>query len=195
MESQAKRMKLEVGRSEIRITEEDITSLRVDAIVNPANEQLVLGAGVAGAIAAVGGPTIQAECDRIVGESGPCPTGEARLTAGGKLRAKHVIHAVGPRAEMPEADALLARAVRSALELAAKQHYRTVALPAISTGVFGFPMDRCAEITVREIHGFLSNQPKLAMSVLVALIDPGAFALFTAALTRYARPVGSSAAA
>lgn len=126
----------------IRILQGDITELDVEAITNAANEHLKLGTGVAGAIARKGGPEIQQACDRI----GYTPVGTAVLTPGGRLKARYVIHAVGPRYGVdPEPERLLAQAVRATLELAEQQGIRSLALPAISTGVFGFPKNpRCA---------------------------------------------------
>jgi O-acetyl-ADP-ribose deacetylase (regulator of RNase III) len=128
----------------IQLVEGDITQLAVDAIVNPANSALQLGAGVAGAIRQRGGPSIQRECDAI----GSCPVGEAIVTGGGNLKARFVIHAVGPMGSDSDADTKLASACRAALTRASERRLSSIALPAISTGVFGFPMARAAEILV-----------------------------------------------
>src|SRR5215207_6335583 len=124
-----------------------------DALVNPANEQLQLGSGVAGAIRAKGGPSIQEECNRI----GGTPVGTAVMTGAGHLRAKRVIHAVGPRMGEGDEDKKLGAAVRSALALADRRGLKTIAMPAISTGNFGFPMDRAARIMLTEIHRYLQG--------------------------------------
>src|SRR3954464_3677722 len=121
----------------LELIEGDITELDVDAIVNPANEQLQLGAGVAGAIRAKGGASIQEECDRI----GGTPVGTAVMTGAGNLKARQVIHAVGPRMGEGEEDRKLASAVRAALALADRRNLKSIALPALSTGVYGFPME------------------------------------------------------
>jgi O-acetyl-ADP-ribose deacetylase (regulator of RNase III) len=132
----------------IEVVEADITRLDVDAIVNAANEQLLAGGGVCGAIHRAAGPELLAECLTL----GGCPTGEARITRGYRLMARHVIHAVGPvwqggTAGEPE---LLARCYRSSLALAERHGLSSVAFPAISTGIFGYPKEPATEIAVRE---------------------------------------------
>jgi O-acetyl-ADP-ribose deacetylase (regulator of RNase III) len=180
----------EGNRAEMRVTftlegtrleliEGDITELDVDAIVNPANEQLQLGAGVAGAIRGKGGPTIQEECDRI----GGTPVGTAVMTGAGNLKARHVIHAVGPRMGEGDEDKKLAAAVRAALALADRRGMKSIALPAISTGTFGFPMDRAARILLTEIHRFLQGGTKLDR-VVVILHGEEAFGIFKRELRR-----------
>src|SRR5258706_7975447 len=136
----------------IELTKGDITALAVDAIVNAANEHLQLGSGVAGAIRRKGGPAIQRECDRV----GHCPVGGAVVTGGGDLPARWVIHAVGPawRGGGAGEEALLASAVRAALERAEEVGAKSVALPAIATGVFGFPLERAARIATGEGRRF-----------------------------------------
>jgi O-acetyl-ADP-ribose deacetylase (regulator of RNase III) len=165
--------------TQLELIEGDITELDVDAIVNPANEQLQLGAGVAGAIRAKGGPSIQEECDRI----GGTPVGTAVATAAGNLKARHVIHAVGPRMGEGDEDKKLAAAVRAALALADRRGMKSIALPAISTGVFGFPIDRAARILLTEIHRFLQGGTKLDR-VVVILHGEEAFGIFKRELRR-----------
>ena len=130
----------------IVLREGDITDQEVDAIVNAANSDLILGAGVAGAIRQKGGPTIQQECDRI----GPIAVGDAAVTGAGNLPARFVIHAAG----MPPGGVATEESVRSSmrrsLELAREQQCRTVAVPAIGAGIAGFPLQRCAEILLEE---------------------------------------------
>jgi O-acetyl-ADP-ribose deacetylase len=128
----------------------DITTLRIDAIVNAANEILAPGGGVCGAIHAKAGPELAAACAALNG----CPTGEARITPGFRLPARHVIHAVGPfwrggTAGEPE---LLASAYRSALRLAQEHQLETVAFPAISTGIFGYPLQAATRIAVAAVQ-------------------------------------------
>ena len=120
----------------------DITEMDTDAIVNAANKDLILGAGVAGAIRTKGGPTIQEECNRI----GGAPVGGAAITTGGDLKARYVIHAVGPRMGEGDEDRKLADATRNSLKLANEKSLASIIFPAISTGIFGFPKDRCARI-------------------------------------------------
>ena len=120
----------------------DITEMDTDAIVNAANMDLILGAGVAGAIRTKGGPSIQEECNRI----GGAPVGGAAITSGGNLKAKYVVHAVGPRMGEGDEDRKLADATRNSLAIAHEKGLASIAFPAISTGIFGFPKDRCARI-------------------------------------------------
>jgi len=155
----------------------DITLLDVDAIVNPANSALRLGAGVAGAVAARGGPSIQEECDAI----GHCAVGGAVVTGGGRLRARRVIHAVGPLGSDPQADSLLAGACRAALSRASESGLSSIAIPAISTGVFGFPLERAAKILVGAARDFAAAHPK-PEKIVFCLRDASARELFQRAL-------------
>ncbi len=159
-----------VAGGSLELLEGDITVLDVDAIVNPANGALQLGGGVAGAIRRKGGPTIQGECDRI----GRCPEGGAVVTGAGSLPARYVIHAVGPvwgRQPEEESDALLASACREALARARERGLRSVALPSISTGIFGFPMERAAPILLRTAKEHLESgaPPRRAIFCLFGL--------------------------
>ena len=164
----------------IELVQGDITSLSVDAIVNAANEHLQLGAGVAGAIRRKGGDSIQRECDRI----GHCPVGGAVVTGGGTLPARWVIHAVGPvwRGGQAGEEESLASAVRSALARAKKIDAKSVALPAIATGIYGFPLDRAAEISIREARAFASRAGSVER-VVFCLFDDSALAAFERALS------------
>jgi len=136
-------VKFEIGNGAIEIVQADITSLEVDAIVNAANNHLVLGSGVAGAIRTKGGPSIQEECDKI----GPIKVGEAAITGGGNLPAKFVIHAASMGDE-PVSERSLRDSVRNSLLKGEDAGIRSIAFPAIGTGVGGFPVERCAEITL-----------------------------------------------
>ncbi|WAJ27613.1 O-acetyl-ADP-ribose deacetylase [Antarcticirhabdus aurantiaca] len=132
----------------IAVVTGDITRLDVDAIVNAANESLLGGGGVDGAIHRAAGPDLLAECRGI----GGCPTGEARLTGGYRLPARHVVHTVGPvwRGGTAGEDVALASAYRASFALAAENGIRTIAFPAISTGIYGFPKERAARIAIDE---------------------------------------------
>jgi O-acetyl-ADP-ribose deacetylase (regulator of RNase III) len=135
------------------IAEGDITKLDVQAIVNAANSRLLPGSGVCGAIHRAAGPQLAEACEKIY----RCPTGEARLTPGFKLKAKYVIHAVGPvwNGGKENEDALLASAYRYSLELARDNAIDSIAFPAISTGTYGFPLTRAATIVVKTVADFL----------------------------------------
>ncbi len=174
-------IQVKVGKTLLELREGDLTELPADAIVNPANRELELGGGVAGAIRRKGGPTIQAECDRLA----PIATGEAVVTGGGTLRARRVIHAVGPRQGEGDEEEKLASATRRVLELAEELSLGWVALPAISTGVFGFPMDRAAEIMLGTTIAFLLPGSRLER-VTFCLWGGEAFGIFAGELGRHA---------
>ena len=143
----------------IEIAAGDITGLRVDAIVNAANTSLLGGGGVDGAIHRAAGPELLAECRTLRG----CETGEAKITRGYRLPAKHVIHTVGPVWQGGGAgeDQALADCYRNSLALAVEHGLTTIAFPAISTGVFGFPLYRATAIAVREVRAFLTSDRSL----------------------------------
>ena len=148
----------------IEIAEGDITRLALGAIVNAANESLLGGGGVDGAIHRAAGLALLEECRRL----GGCPTGEARITAGHALPARHVIHTVGPvwRGGGHGEDSLLESCYRESLRLAAAHGLSTIAFPAISTGVYGFPVPRAARIAVRTVATGLEEDPSLRRVVL-----------------------------
>ena len=136
----------EIGPTRLDIIVADITTLDVDAIVNAANRRLLGGGGVDGAIHRAAGPDLRAECATL----GGCDTGSAKITGGHRLKARHIIHAVGPvwNGGAQDEDALLAGCYRTALDLARGHRLASLAFPAISTGVYGFPADRAARIAV-----------------------------------------------
>jgi len=138
----------------IKLIQGDLTALAVDAIVNAANAQLVLGGGVAGAIRTKGGPSIQDECDKIGGTT----VGEAVLTGAGRLKARYVIHAVGPRMGEGNEDGKLKDATINSLKRATEKGLISIAFPAVSTGIFGFPKDRCAKIMLTTCMEFLESE-------------------------------------
>ncbi len=132
----------------------DITEMATGAIVNAANKELILGAGVAGAIKKKGGPKIQQECNAIRGTH----VGGAVITTGGDLRAKYVIHAVGPRMGEGDEDEKLRSATLESLKRAHEKGLKSIAFPAISTGIFGFPKERCAKIMLTAAREFLGRE-------------------------------------
>lgn len=151
-----------IGTKTLRLVQGDITERDVDAIVNAANEHLQHGGGVAGAIVRRGGRVIQDESDHI----GFTPVGTAVITGAGSLKARHVIHAVGPRMGEGDEDNKLRHAVQSVLDLASANNLRSVSIPAISSGIFGFPKDRCAAILVKESVRYLSSHPETSLEVI-----------------------------
>lgn len=163
----------------IELIQGDITELSTDAIVNAANCQLVLGGGVAGAIRIKGGPKIQAECN----EKSPINTGEAVITTGGDLNVQYVIHAVGPRQGQGQEDEKLKSAISNALKVADENGVKSIAFPAISTGIFGFPMDRCAEIMLSATIDHLRGRTSLER-VIFCLFDEEACDVFCDCLSQ-----------
>lgn len=145
-----------VGHTLIRVLQGDLTLAETDAIVNAANTRLQHGGGVAAAIVRRGGRIIQDESNL----AGLVPTGQVYVTTGGALRAKHVIHTVGPHGSDPDADQKLESAVTEALREAGERGLATIALPAISSGIFGFPKDRCAEILLHTALQYLQDHPQ-----------------------------------
>ncbi len=152
----------------ILLSEGDLTALAVDAIVNAANTELRLGSGVAGAIREHGGPSIQAECDA----RGPIGLGEAALTGAGELAAKHVIHAAAMELGARTSEAALRAATRASLELARTAKLRTIAFPALGTGVGGFPVQRCAEVMLEEVRAHLAGDTTLCEVHFVLFGEP-----------------------
>ncbi len=169
----------------IELKKADITAQLVDAIVNPANEALQLGAGVAGAIRLRGGPTIQEQCDEI----GHCKTGEAVVTGAGNLRARWIIHAVGPvwRGGQDAEQMQLAAAVLAALDRAEELGAKSIALPAISTGVYGFPLEEAAGISIAVAKSFAARAQKVERIVFI-LYDDNALQAFQHVLSGSGSP-------
>jgi len=165
-------MKVEIGSSVLELVEGDITKQDVDAIVNAANSSLLGGGGVDGAIHRAAGPQLLEECRTL----GGCETGSAKITRGYRLKARHVIHAVGPvyRDGKHGEPALLASAYRTCLELASQNKCASVAFPAISTGIYGYPMEDAAHIAFRTIIDYLGEHPEIKL-VRYVLYDARAF--------------------
>ena len=164
-------------RSMITIRQGDITDSDVDAIVNAANNDLVLGAGVAGAIRRKGGPSIQDECDRI----GRVELGEAAITGGGNLKARHVIHAASMQLGGATSEENLRASTRNSLARAKEHGLKSIAFPAIGTGIAGFPIDRCAGVMLAEVRDHLSGPTSLSRVEFV-LFDAAARQAFEHAL-------------
>lgn len=160
-----------VGNARIRLTQGDITEMETDAIVNAANPSLMGGGGVDGAIHKKGGPKILEECKRIRATEYPdgLPTGKAVITTGGNLKAKYVIHTVGPvwrGGKSGEAE-LLAEAYRNSLKLAVSKGLKTIAFPSISTGAYGYPIDEASRIALSTVKDFLEKENGLEEVVFV----------------------------
>ena len=168
-------MEVRAGSSRLVLAQGDITREETEAIVNAANTTLLGGGGVDGAIHRAGGPQILEECRRI----GGCPTGEARITSGGRLKARYVIHAVGPvyRAGRRGEAALLAGAYRTSLELATAHGIRSVSFPAISTGAYGYPMAEAARVALRTALDYLREHSELEL-VRFVLFGEAAYSTF-----------------
>ena len=173
------RIVITMNNTTLELVEGDITDLDVEAIVNAANKNLVLGGGVAGTIKRRGGPSVQEECRRI----GSTGVGTAVITGAGKMKFRHVIHAVGPKMGEGDEDRKLSAAVRSSLALADRHGLKSVAIPAISTGNYGFPVERCARILLTEVHRYLQGGTKL-QRVIVCLFDEATWKLFARELRR-----------
>jgi O-acetyl-ADP-ribose deacetylase (regulator of RNase III) len=175
-------MKVKINNSEIHLVQGDIIEQATDAIVNAANSRLILGEGVAGAIRRKGGPQIQAECGQI----GGTPVGTAVITSGGRLKAKHVIHAVGPRMGEGDEDQKLRNATLSSLKLADENGLRSLSFPAISTGIFGCPVDRCASNMLGTVINYLKGATGLHQ-VVFCLFSSDVLAVFQKELEGFAQ--------
>jgi O-acetyl-ADP-ribose deacetylase (regulator of RNase III) len=177
-------MEVQVNRTTLALVQGDITAMATDAVVNAANERLAHGGGVAGAISRRGGPEIQRQSDAWVKQRGRVPTGSAAITGGGRLATKYVIHAVGPIYDGTLKSAeLLASAVRSSLALADERGCKSVALPAISTGIYGYPLDKAAHVILSSALGYLGGQTSL-QRVVFCLYGQQAYDSFEAVLNQ-----------
>ena len=172
-------MKARIGNSVLALIQGDITQEDTDAIVNAANTGLRGGGGVDGAIHRAGGPSIMAECRRI----GGCPTGQAVITTGGKMKARYVIHTVGPvyrDGSHGEAE-LLASAYRESLKMASVQHLKSLSFPAISAGVYGYPLEEAARIALQTVIDYLKKNRDIEL-VRFVLFNQSTYDAFSNAL-------------
>jgi O-acetyl-ADP-ribose deacetylase (regulator of RNase III) len=162
-----------IGNSKIKLIQGDITEINADVIVNAANAQLILGGGVAGAIRRKGGALIQEECNKIGGSF----VGGAVITTGGDLKAKYVIHAIGPRMGEGNEDEKLKNATLNSLKLMDEHELKTIAFPAISTGIFGYPIEKCAKIMISTAKEYLSGETQVE-EVIFCLYSKPVFEVF-----------------
>ena len=169
-------------RDKVTLRQGDLTEASTDAIVNAANNDLQLGGGVAGAIRRKGGPTIQEECDRI----GSLPLGEAAITNAGQLRAKYVIHAASMRLGGRTTEENLRASTRNSLLRAKEKGLRSIAFPAVGTGIAGFALDRCAEVMLSEVAAHLRGTTSVE-SVEFVLFDDAALQVFRRVLDAMSR--------
>lgn len=168
-----------VGGKILRVVQGDLTTRNVDAIVNAANSLLQHGGGVAGAIVRKGGQIIQEESDKI----GFVPVGEAAITTGGALPAKNVIHTVGPRMGEGDEDRKLTNAITNSLKLASEKGFKSVSIPAVSSGIFGYPKDKCARVLINTSYRFLKENPGTSLEIIeFCLFDKETAGLFVSEL-------------
>jgi O-acetyl-ADP-ribose deacetylase (regulator of RNase III) len=158
-----------VNQAKLSITQGDITRQTTDAIVNAANSGLMGGGGVDGAIHRAGGPAILEECKKIVSRQGRLPTGQAVITTAGNMKARYVIHTVGPIWQGGDQgeSGLLASAYRESLKLAAENNLTSISFPSISTGAYGYPVDKAARIAIKEVISFLKQTTSIKEVVFV----------------------------
>jgi O-acetyl-ADP-ribose deacetylase (regulator of RNase III) len=177
-----------IGKTRLVLIQGDITKQTTDAIVDAANSSLMGGGGVDGAIHRAGGPAILDECRQIVSRIGRLDTGKAVITTGGNLKAKHVIHTVGPvwhggnRGE-PE---LLASAYRESLKLAADYKLKSISFPSISTGVYGYPVSAAAKVALGVVTAFLRDVPTSLKEVFFVLYDSNTYRTYSTELAKIA---------
>ena len=177
-------METMINQVKLSLIRGDITQQATDAIGNAANPRLMGGGGVDGAIHRAGGPTILEECKQIVANQGRLPTGKAVITTGGNLNAKYVIHTVGPiwhGGDRNEAE-LLSSAYRESLKLAAERNLTSISFPSISTGAYGYPLDKAARVALRAVTSFLKEKNTSVKEVIFVLFDSSAHESYCSAL-------------
>jgi O-acetyl-ADP-ribose deacetylase (regulator of RNase III) len=180
-------MEVTVNEAKVSIVQGDITGQDTDAIVNAANPSLMGGGGVDGAIHRAGGPAILEECKRIVAQQGKLPTGQAVITTGGNLKARYVIHTVGPiwHGGTGNKAKLLASAYCECLKLASDNKLGSISFPSISTGAYGYPVDEAAKIAVTTVVSFLKQQSTSLKYVVFVLFDSRTYQSYCSALRIY----------
>ncbi|MBN1893108.1 macro domain-containing protein [bacterium] len=185
-------MKMRFGKTLLELLQGDITEMDTDALVNAANSRLQHGGGVAGAIVRKGGPVIQEESDVWVKAwGGEVSVGSTAITSAGGLKAKYVIHAVGPRMGEGDEDEKLKNATLSSLRQADSHNLKSIAFPAISTGIFGYPVERCAKVMLKTVLAYLQDKTGLER-VVFCLWDEETFRVFRQMLERLAKPEKSA---
>ena len=178
-------MQKELAQTTIELIQGDITKAEVDAIVNAANKELIGGGGVDGAIRSAGGEAIVQACDAIRKRQGGCPTGTAVITTGGNLPAKYVIHTAGPvwqGGNEGESD-LLASCYRESLQLAVENEVNSIAFPSISTGVYGYPTEKAAQVALQTIHNLNDSGTKIPENIQFILFDDATYNCYVKALS------------
>jgi len=177
-------MEVIINNTKLSLIQGDITRQATDAVVNAANSSLMGGGGVDGAIHRAGGPAILAECKEIVSRQGRLPTGKAVITTGGNLKAKYVIHTVGPiwRGGAGNEAELLASAYGESLKVAAENKLASISFPSISTGAYGYPVDEAARIAIGAVISFLKEQATSIKQVVFVLFDSSTYESYCSAL-------------
>ena len=178
-------MQKQFAQTTLELIQGDITKAKVDAIVNAANEKLIGGGGVDGAIRRAGGDAVVKACDAIRASQGGCPTGKAVITTGGKLSAKYIIHTVGPIWNGGNAGepSLLASCYRESLKLAVENDVESIAFPSISTGVYGYPTDKAASVALKTIHDLAESDVDVPRLIQFVLFDDATYNCYTDALS------------
>ena len=185
-----------INQVKLRIIQGDITKQSTDAIVNAANPSLMGGGGVDGAIHRAGGPVILNECKQIVARQGRLPTGKAVMTTGGNLKAKYVIHTVGPiwHGGNKGEPGLLASAYQESLKLATENNLNSIAFPSISTGAYGYPVNQASKVAIDAVITFLSQSTTSLREVVLVLFDAQTLGAYTSALKEIGERWGLSLA-
>lgn len=174
----------DINGVKLSIIKGDITRQDTEAIVNAANPSLMGGGGVDGAIHRTGGPSILEECRRIVAEQGFLPTGKAAITRGGNLKARYVIHTVGPvwRGGSQNEARLLVSAYEESLKVAVENNLSSISFPSISTGAYSYPVNEAAKVAIRAVASFLQEKAPSIRKVVFVLFDSATFAAYSSAL-------------